>query len=179
MNRNVLIVIAILAIGAAPLAFGHSQQAPNTAPVASGHQASPSGSMEQRSLFRKCVDSAEHARRHLEEVGGILRHRPETDKVRPHLTEVRGAVTDMLEDHHRFVLNLNEEQRTAVENPTTTLEQLGATINAQLEGLEQGLSMPKPDAKVLARYVKKTDRLLREWQEQHRKMSALLGMKDL
>jgi hypothetical protein len=67
--------------------------------------------MEQRSLFRECVYAAELGRKHLDELANVVRHsRPEAGKVSQHLTEVRGAVTEMLEDHHRFILDLTEEQ---------------------------------------------------------------------
>jgi hypothetical protein len=136
--------------------------------------------MAQRSSFFECVYEAEHGRKHLDELTNDVRHsRPETDKVRQHLKEVRGAVTAMLEDHRGFILDLTEEQANAAKSSITELEQLRATINAQLDGFDHELNMPAPDSKVLARYTKKTGRMLRQWQEQHRKMGAALGMKDL
>jgi chromosome segregation ATPase len=136
--------------------------------------------MEQRSLFRKCVYAAQLGRKHLDELANVVRHsHPETGNVRQHLTEVRGAVTEMLEDHHRFILDLTEDQWNAAKSSITELEQQRATINAQLEGIDAELKMPAPDSQILSRYAKKTGRLLRQWQEQHRKMGAALGMKDM
>jgi hypothetical protein len=136
--------------------------------------------LEQRNFFRECVYKAELGRQHLDELANDVKHsRLETDKVRQHLTEVRGSVTAMLDDHHRFILDLTEEQWNAAKSSITELEQLRATINTQLEGIDAELMMPAPDSKVLTRYTKKTGQLLRQWQEQHRKMGAALGMKDL
>jgi len=136
--------------------------------------------LEQRNSFRECVYKAELGREHLDELANDIKHsRLETDKVRQHLTEVRGAVTQMLEDHHHFILELNAEQWNAAKSSITELEQLRATINTQLEGIDDELKMPAPNSKVLTRYIKKTVELLRQWQEQHRKMGAALGMKDL
>jgi chromosome segregation ATPase len=181
MNRNVLILTAILAIGATPFSLAYSGQESDRDPGSSVRQAAePTRTMEQRSLFRECVYAAELGREHLDELANVVRHsRPEAGKVSQHLTEVRGAVTEMLEDHHRFILDLTEEQWNAAQRSITELEQLRAAINTQLEGIDAELRMPVPDSKVLARYTKKTGRRLRQWQEQHRKMGAALGMKDL
>jgi chromosome segregation ATPase len=181
MNRKLLIVAAILAIGATPFCLGYSRQESARDPLPSASQAAEATrTMAQRSSFRECVYAAEHGRKHLDELTTAVRHsRPETDKVRQHLTEVRGAVTEMLEDHRRFILDLTEEQWSAAKSSITELEQLRATINTQLEGIDAELRMPVPDSKVLARYTEKTGRMLRQWQEQHRKMGAALGMKDL
>lgn len=190
MNRAPVFVLTLFTVLAG--ATASAQQNPSDRPLLlDGHQNTRIGqspnisakntrTMGQRSLFRECVYTAEVGRKHLDELTQAVRHsRPETDEVRQHLTEVRGAVTQMLEDHHRFILDLTEEQWNAAKSPIAELERLRATINTQLEGIDAELKMPAPDSKVLTRYTKKTGQLFRQWREEHRKMGAALGMKDL
>lgn len=73
---------------------------------------------------------------------------------------------------------LTEEQWNSTEDSVTRLERLRATISAQLEGFDDELRMPRSDSRVLVRYAKKTKRALQEWQKQHQKMGATLGIRD-
>ena len=185
MNRKMLILTALLIVGGSRVSaysgqsgapYGYLQALPVQSP---GQPATAGSGMEQRSLFRDCIHTAEHARMHLDELLRSAARRPtQADKVQWHLREVRTAVTSMLEDHRRFLYMLTEEQWNSTQDSITRLQHLRATISAQLEGFDDELRMPSPDSRVLVRYAKKTKRALQEWQKRHRKMGATLGMRD-
>jgi hypothetical protein len=186
MNKKMLVLIALLLVGGSRvLAYSSQKGRPDgylyALPVQSpGQPVKPAPGMEQRSLFRHCIYTAELARKHLDElVRTVTRSPTQANEVQQHLREVRNAVSSMLEDHHRFLGMLTEEQWTTAKDAITRLEQLRATINAQLKGFDDELRMPEPDSKILARYAKRTEKALQEWQKQHRKVGAAIGMRDL
>lgn len=134
--------------------------------------------MEQRSLLRHCLYTAELAQKHVAELrSGVTDRRFKLNDFQRHLAEVREAVQSMLELHKRFIGNLSEEQWTTAKGKITTLEALRGSIEAQLQGIDYELQMPTPDSKVLARYGKKLEALLQDWRKQHRKMGAAVGIK--
>ena len=184
MNRKTMILIELLiVVGSRVSAYSGQKGTPDgylyALPVqAPGLPATAGPGMEQRSLFRDCIYMAEHARKHLDELLRTATRSPTQNKVQWHLREVRNAVTSMLEDHRRFLYTLTEAQWNSAQDSITRLEQLHATINAQLEGSDDELRMPASDSRVLVRYAKKTKGALQEWQKQHRKMGATLGIRD-
>lgn len=103
--------------------------------------------------------------------------RVNSDEIQQHLREVRSATDSMFEDHRRFLYSLTEEQWAAAKDPITATEQLRASIQAQVQGIDLELQMPTPDVKVLARYGRKVQTLLEDWRKQHRKMAALAGIR--
>lgn len=172
MNRKLLILGTVLAIGVT--VFGRGWPARGQVP----DQSQPATrNMVQRSLFRECELTAQQARRHLDELArGVRQGHSQASEVQPHLAEVRGSVSAMLEDHRRFLKNLTEQQWTTGKGSITKLEMLRASLNSDLEGMDIELKMPAPDPKVLMRYVKKTDRALREWKKEHRSLGAAAGI---
>lgn len=134
---------------------------------------------KQSGLFIQCGNAVELARKHLHALGRAVTHSPvRANEIQRDLREVQSAVSSMLDDHHRFIYMLTEEQWNSTKDSIARLEQLRAPISAQLEGFDDELQMPAPDAKILTRYVKKTDRSLQEWQKQHRSMGATLGLRN-
>lgn len=134
--------------------------------------------MEQRSLVRHCRSMAELARNHMREfLRSATPRRSNPDEAQKHLREVRSATDSMFEDHRRFLYSLTEEQWMTAKESITTLEQLRASIQAQLQGIDLELQMPTPDAQVLARYGRKTQTLLEGWRRQHRKTAVVVGIR--
>src|SRR5579883_2905459 len=84
---------------------------------------------------------------------------------------------ELVRNHMRFLYNLTEEQWAAAKDTITAVEQLRASIQVQVQGIDLELQMPTPDAKVLVRYGRKMQTLLEDWRKQHRKMAALTGIR--
>lgn len=185
MNKRTMILATALAVAAiVPVAYGRSQGTKDSSNPSATNQAhqlqTESITVAQRSAFRHCLYTSDLARKHLKELAGAVRRRgSHPDEVRQHLEEVRVAVSAMLEDHHRFISNLTEDQWTKAKETITKLEQLHATINAQLQGFDYELAMPTSDLKVLEKYTKRTDRALQEWRKQHRRIGDEIGLRGI
>ena len=133
---------------------------------------------EQRSLLRHCLVTAELAGHHMQElVHSATRGRLNRNEIQQHLREVRSAVDSMFEDHRRLLYGLSGNQWQSAREPITRLEQLRASIQAQLDGTDLELQMPDPDPKVFARYGKRMRASLQDWRKQHRKMGTAIGTK--
>jgi hypothetical protein len=181
MNKKTAILTAVLAACTQP-AWGYSGdergRSSSAAPQSQGQPATRLTAMAQRSLLRHCLYTAELARDHMREFLRSATHRrPSADEMQQHLREVRSATDSMFEDHRRFLYSLTDEQWTAAKDTITALEQLRASIQVQVQGIDLELQMPTPDVKVLARYGRKTQTLLEDWRKQHRKMAALTGIR--
>ncbi len=169
MNRKTLILTAVLAA---------CTQSASASPQSQGQSATRLTAMAQRSLLRHCLYSAELVRNHMRELLRSATHRRvNPDEIQQHLREVRSATDSMFEDHRRFLYNLTEEQWAAAKDTITAVEQLRASIQVQVQGIDLELQMPTPDAKVLVRYGRKMQTLLEDWRKQHRKMAALTGIR--
>lgn len=180
MNMKALILSTVLAIGVHS-AGGYSggQGGYPSSPSQQSQTQAPTrlAGTEQRSLLRHCMYTAELAQNQMQElVRSATRGRLNAVEIQQHLKEVRTAADSMFEDHRRFLYSLSEEQWAAAKDPLTKLEQLRASIQAQLDGIDLELQMPNPDSKVVARYGKRMRALLQDWRKQHRKMSAAIGL---
>lgn len=181
MNGKAIILTTLLAVGAQSV-WGYSRgsggSSSSPSPPSQGQSPSRLTTMAQRSLLRHCFYTAELAGKHTDELLKSATHgRPNPDQIRQHLREVRGAVDSMFEDHKRFLYSLSEEQWGSAKEPITALEQIRASVQVQIEGIELELQMPTPDSKVFARYGKQMKALLQDWRQQHRKMGAAIGVK--
>ena len=144
------------------------------------HHQSPTWptTIEQRNLFRHCLYTSELARQHTDDLlKSTTRRRDNLEEIQRHLGNIRSAVDSMLEDHKRFRYGLSENQWKSAKEPITALERLGTSLRVQLEGIDLELKMPQPDPRVLARYGRKIRVLLQDWQKQHRRMGAAIGIK--
>jgi hypothetical protein len=135
-------------------------------------------SAEQRSLYGRCLYSAELAgRRGQSFLASVRRGHFDSDEVRRHLKEISLAVEEMLQVHDRFLKSLTEKQWTAATDEITKLERHRAAIHAQLRGIDYELQMPQPQAKVLTNYGKAIAKDLTDWRKLYRKIGLLWGMK--
>jgi hypothetical protein len=184
MHKKEIVLIALLIVLAQGLAYSSGRRvSEHYQDTRTGQSSNPAARnatrTKQSGLFIQCGNAVELARKHLHELGRAVTHSPvRANEIQRHLRESQSAVSSMLDDHHRFVYTLTEEQWNTTNDSITVLEQLRAAISARLEGFDDELQMPTPDAKVLTRYVKKTDRLLQEWQKQHRSMGGVLGIRN-
>ena len=180
MNRRIIVRTLSrakgFALAAGVIVFSWVGWAAQQLPVPS-HPSTAAKSALQRNLFNECELLADHSQRHLDELGrDVHRGHPQANEIHPRLTELRGSVMEMLEDHSRFLRTLTEQQWAISKDALTTLEMLRATLTADLEGMDMELKMPAPNAKILLRYIRKTDRALREWNKEHQSMGVAVGM---
>lgn len=180
MTTRGLMLGVILVVGTR-FAWGYSGQGVRASSPAEQSQKQISTRLttsEQRNFLRHCRYTAELARNHARELlSSNARGQLDRDVTRRHLSEVKAAMDRMFEDHKGLLYGLTEEQWAAAKEPITALERLRASIQVQLEGMDLELQMPTPDPKVLANYGKKLGPLLEDWQKQHSKMAAAMGIK--
>lgn len=131
--------------------------------------------MQQRSLFRHCVEMAKVAQGHMNELTRSAVPQPQIAEIKQHLREVQAAASSMFDDHKRLRDSLAEDQWTAVKDRILALEKLRASIQAYLEGIEIELQLPNPDPKVFVRYDKKMKISLQDWQKEHHRMAVAIG----
>lgn len=181
MNRRALMLAVVLVVGTR-FAWGYSGPG---GVLSSSPQAQSQNQIstrlttsEQRNFLRHCRYTAELARNHTHELlSSTVSGRLDRDVTRRHLSEAKAAIDRMFEDHKGLLYGLTEEQWAAAKEPITALERLRASIQVQLEGMELELQMPTPDPRVFAKYGKKLGASLEDWQRQHSKMAAAMGIK--
>ncbi len=134
--------------------------------------------LEQLTLYRQCLVTGDFAKQHMEEfVGNVKRGRWNQDQIQRHLREIRVALDRMVEDHDIFIRSLNGQQWDASKDWIAKLELLHAETTAKLQGIDLELQMPTPQSKVLTRYGRTVEKQLKEWQNLHRKIAAIVGIK--
>jgi hypothetical protein len=83
----------------------------------------------------------------------------------------------MLQQHDQLRQNLNNEQRTMLQNRLRLMEQQQERSNARLQEMDQELNQGKLDRNRIARQSREIEQAMNEWRDQYRKMSQEMGVK--
>ena len=129
-----------------------------------------------RDLYDQCISKANNARTQAKALLRVLEGgESKGGELRSSVDELSHTVDGMIEIHDRFLKTLSDRQWNRSERHIAKLEMLRAAVPAELEAIDLELRMPTPDTKVLARYAKRIDGDLKDWESLYRKISSTLG----
>ncbi len=134
---------------------------------------------QQRDQFKTCTGTMDHARTRAKSMANSAKESGfQVEEARRQHTQLQEELRNMQETRNQLHQSLNIDQQAAVQQRIETMNQIHERIQSRLQTMEQELSGPEINGKRVADQARATEREMKAYQNQFKKMGDDLGLKN-
>ena len=132
------------------------------------------GTEEQRQQFNEYAKFAETMRSQFEAIASA-KEDAKAEYLRSEKDQAQSALEALDRSYQTFTTGLADEQRDAVKKQLSQMDKARAELASNLKELDGELARPTLDAKRISDYGKKLQKAIGKWENNQRKVGAMLS----
>lgn len=134
---------------------------------------------QQRDQFKTCTGTMDRARTRAKSMANTANGSGfQVEEARRQHTQLQEELRNMEKTRQQLHQNLNGDQQAAVQRRTETMNQIHERIQTRLQAMDQELSGSEVSGKRVSEQARATEREMKAYQNQFKKMGDDLGLKN-